>query len=61
MPGVSNRFLFGGVFSYVLREALDDSMAEIVGVDPDVFVALVQDCPGASESEFVAWVISRVC
>ncbi|WP_279106496.1 hypothetical protein [Mobiluncus curtisii] len=38
-----------------------DSMAEIVGVDPDVFVALVQDCPGASESEFMAWVISRVC
>ena len=38
-----------------------DAMAVMVGVDPDVFVALVQDCPGVSESEFVAWVISRVC
>ena len=45
--------------SYVKRWI--DAMAEIVGVDPDVFVALVQECPGVSESELTAWVISRVC
>lgn len=37
-----------------------DAMAEFVGVDPDVFVALVQDCPGVSESELMAWVSAKV-
>lgn len=37
-----------------------DVMAGIVGVDPDVFVVLVQDCPGVSESELTAWVSAKV-
>lgn len=37
-----------------------EDMAEIVGVDPDVFVVLVQDCPGVSESELTAWVRAKI-
>lgn len=44
--------------SYVKRWIED--MAEIVGVDPDVFVVLVQDCPGVSELELTAWVSAKV-
>lgn len=44
-----------------LNEALwIDDTAEIVGVEPDVFWALVQDCPGVSEPELMAWVRARV-
>lgn len=45
--------------SYVKRWI--DAMSEFVGVDPDVFVTLVQDCPGVDEPELTAWAISKVC